>query len=300
MSEPPSPELLKPNPPRPTSGLQMARENRRDEPAMRDARPGAESPRAAFDARSLRRSARRRQNSRRAFDGMSVLLLTLSAWVFGLILFAQFAPAPQLTVTGQSDGIVVLTGGSERIQSAVRLLNEKKADRLLISGVHPGNSVADVLRAANIESSRAECCIELDYEADDTRGNAASAAAWAKEHKLDTVTLVTASYHMRRAELEFDLQMPPSVALRSFPVQPSREGLPDWWVWPASLQVIVLEYNKYLLSLGKYAVMKPIAMLNAPPAPAADKNGDGKPDVAAPSDGDADGAGDTPSAPPAP
>ena len=42
--------------------------------------------------------------------------------------------------SANADAIVVLTGGQARVSEAVRLLEEGHANRLLISGVHPGTT----------------------------------------------------------------------------------------------------------------------------------------------------------------
>ena len=51
------------------------------------------------------------------------------------------APAP-------ADGIVVLTGGADRIETALRLLIEGRAPYLLVSGVARGAELADLGRRA--------------------------------------------------------------------------------------------------------------------------------------------------------
>lgn len=270
MTEPQTPPAVAPPPeppPQPAHGLQLARLGRRRNLALPPERPADDAPLRNFDAGDLRRKARRRANGRRAFDGMSVVLLTASAWLAGLILFAETVPAMPLTPPAHADGIVVLTGGSMRIEQAVRLLNEGRAERLLISGVNPGAKLEEVLREANVSSSKADCCIDLDY-ADSTQANARMAAQWAQEHKLKSLTLVTASYHMRRAVLEFDLNLPAETTLATFAVQPSRETLPSWWRWPAGFQVLVGEYHKFLFSMLRYAVLKPV-QLATQPSPAA-------------------------------
>jgi uncharacterized SAM-binding protein YcdF (DUF218 family) len=56
--------------------------------------------------------------------------------------FFYFASLIQRTanvegVPADADGIIVLTGGSERINDAISLLRDERGDRLLISGVNP-------------------------------------------------------------------------------------------------------------------------------------------------------------------
>ena len=54
----------------------------------------------------------------------------------------------------RADGIVVLTGGVARVDEAVKLLNEKKGERLLISGVHPSASRAVLAKTFAVDEDR--------------------------------------------------------------------------------------------------------------------------------------------------
>ena len=70
--------------------------------------------------------------------GMRLKLLGLSAafffWAFGLIDF--YYKTQQFSDQNFSaDGIVILTGGKERIQKGMALFQKLKAKRVLISGV---------------------------------------------------------------------------------------------------------------------------------------------------------------------
>jgi uncharacterized SAM-binding protein YcdF (DUF218 family) len=52
------------------------------------------------------------------------------------------------------------------------------------------------------------CCAELEFAATDTRGNARAARIWAETNKVSSLYLVTANYHMPRARLAFEREMP--------------------------------------------------------------------------------------------
>ena len=52
-------------------------------------------------------------------------------------------PVPETSV-GPADGIVALTGEDARLAPAVALLESGAAPRLLISGVYPGTTKADL------------------------------------------------------------------------------------------------------------------------------------------------------------
>ena len=74
----------------------------------------------------------------------------------------------------------MLTGGSARIDSAMHLLAERRASRLLISGVNPsvGTEALAGTLDANLNAMLA-CCVDLGHDARDTIGNAAETRDWA-------------------------------------------------------------------------------------------------------------------------
>ena len=102
----------------------------------------------------------------------------------------------------RADGIVVLTGGVARVDEAVKLLNAKKGERLLISGVHPSASRAVLAKTFAVDEDRFNCCVDVDHEALDTVGNAIETADWVAEHGYRSLLVVTNDYHMPRSLLE--------------------------------------------------------------------------------------------------
>ncbi len=143
------------------------------------------------------------------------------------------------------DAIVVLTGGSERISAAVRLLEQKVAKRLLISGVYPATTAQQLSRITEAEASLFKCCVDLDKRAPDTRGNAAEAADWATRHGFRKIAVVTSDYHILRAIVEFSRAMP-NVELVAYPVASNDAGKPA--VSFSMFRLWVSEYVKYLLA----------------------------------------------------
>ena len=72
------------------------------------------------------------------------------------------------------------------------------------------------------------CCVDLDYSALNTLGNAVQARRWAPEHDFNSLIVVTSSYHMPRAMAELAHQLP-DVALIPFPVVSDRLRIEPWW-----------------------------------------------------------------------
>jgi len=150
--------------------------------------------------------------------------------------------------------VVALTGGPERIADAIDLMERGYATRLLISGVNPSLTRADLIRMAPRHRKLIECCVDLGYEARNTIGNAREARQWMREHELrGAVIVVTANFHMPRALLEMSRTLP-GVELLPFPVvtERSREGL--WWRDPMMLRLWSLEYVKFVAALLRRSV----------------------------------------------
>ena len=178
--------------------------------------------------------------------GLGIILCVLVVATAG---FASFSKKSRNIVRPANlsvDGIVVLTGGPERIPAAVRLLERKTAKRLLISGVYPATTARQLSQITRAESSLFKCCVDLDKRAPDTRGNAAEAADWATRHKFRKIAVVTSDYHILRAIVEFSRAMP-NVELVAYPVTSSDAGKPARSF--SMLRLWISEYIKYLLAL---------------------------------------------------
>ncbi len=146
------------------------------------------------------------------------------------------------------DGIVVITGGQQRLDAGLSLLTGGTASKLLVSGVGEGVSktiLANELNFNPVQKSFMTCCVELEFVASDTRGNAYAARQWAQTNKFSSLYLVTANYHMPRAKLVFQQEMP-NIALSYWPVNPDDLDLDGWWTELALIRLLAREYVKYL------------------------------------------------------
>lgn len=181
------------------------------------------------------------------------------AWVF---LFAALAGAAYLVggfarfasdvaalsappEAAHADGIVVLTGGEQRLRKAIALLREGEGRRLLISGVNQDTSAGAIARATGTEMALIDCCVDLDYEAMDTIGNAEATARWAKAHGFDRLLLVTSDYHIPRSLLEMS-GVADAPAIVPYPVSPDKLWRRDGWPTRLGLRLLVTEYAKVL------------------------------------------------------
>jgi len=178
--------------------------------------------------------------------GLGIALCVLLVAIAG---FASFTERSRKIVRPDKvsvDAIVVLTGGPERISAAVRLLEQKTAKRLLISGVFPATTALQLSQITHAEADLFTCCVDLDKRASDTRGNAAEAAGWAARHKFKKLAIVTSDYHILRAMVEFARAMP-NVELVAYPVATGDDGGSAYSL--AAVRLWISEYVKYLLAL---------------------------------------------------
>jgi uncharacterized SAM-binding protein YcdF (DUF218 family) len=171
-----------------------------------------------------------------------------SLWLGGLIWFAT--PPAGESWTGPTDAIVVLTGGSLRLQSGIDLLREGKGRKLFVSGVHQQVDLEDLLGFSGRMPDWALCCIVLGHDADNTLGNAQETAQWIRGQGFHSLRLVTAWYHMPRSLLEFDRAMP-DIDIVAHPVFPDQVKQERWWAWRGTAVLLVNEYVKYLGALAR-------------------------------------------------
>ena len=183
-----------------------------------------------------------------------VIAVLLVFYLAGFVIFVTNLPAPKASAV-PAQGIVALTGGDERLSAAVNLLETNHGERLLISGVHPSTTKGE-LKQLSHGGARFDCCADLGYAAENTRGNALEAADWARAHKFKSLIVVTASYHMPRSLTEFQAAMP-GVKLEPYPVEPVDIDLAGWWHDVRALRVLQGEYAKYIASTLRNAVYRP-------------------------------------------
>jgi uncharacterized SAM-binding protein YcdF (DUF218 family) len=202
-----------------------------------------------------------------ALGGIRIALALIAgaaviAVVVGFVAFATTIANARPPAAPEAEGIVVLTGGSARIDGALRLLTEHRAGRLLISGVNPAvgpEAIADTI-APDMNRVMA-CCVDLGHAARDTIGNATETRDWAAEHGYRSLIVVTSDYHMPRSLAELADAMP-GVDLIPYPVSNPELHLDAWWRNADAFALLAREYGKYLLTASRLA-LSPLA---PPPA----------------------------------
>jgi uncharacterized SAM-binding protein YcdF (DUF218 family) len=172
-------------------------------------------------------------------------LATLALWLGGLAYFVADSLSIRSDPSIPTDAIVVLTGGRLRLETGLQLFAAGSAKKLFVSGVNQRVDQGELLRNFGSLGQRAACCIVLGHEADNTLGNARETASWMQEEGYSSLRLVTSWYHMRRGLLEFAQAMP-EVRIVAHPVFAHPADSERWWGWHGPLELIVVEYDKYL------------------------------------------------------
>ena len=184
---------------------------------------------------------------------LAVIFLALLGYGLSFVLFVSNLPVAP-AILPKADGIVALTGGNERLDTAVALLERGVGKRLLVSGV-AAETTKDTVGKMSEGGPRFACCADIGYSAEDTHGNAEEAASWTREHHFDSLVIVTGRYHMPRTMKEFSALLP-DVTLIAYPVEQSRIALDRWWMHPNTAKLLHREYLKYLASLAMTRLAK--------------------------------------------
>lgn len=145
------------------------------------------------------------------------------------------------------DAVVVLTGGSNRLETGFDLLAQGRGKKLFVSGVYQGVEVRELMALSKKTSpdSGLDCCVVLGFDAGDTMGNADETAAWMASEGYKSFYLVTSHYHMKRALLEIR-RAAPHLKVRPWPVVPDGLDINNWWRDRNARNLIIREYTKYL------------------------------------------------------
>ena len=176
------------------------------------------------------------------------LLVVLGLALASFQKFVLTLPNDDTKLSAPIDGLVVATGGQLRIQKGVELLAGGKADRMLISGVGKGITkelLKENLAISNRQARFFDCCVEIEFTATDTNGNAQATFEWMQKHALDDILLVSANYHLPRAELIFKQYLPEnSVYFQA--VNPPDLKLSAWYSNWQTTRLLLKEYLKYI------------------------------------------------------
>ena len=185
------------------------------------------------------------RHTKQILVGIATILLV---YLIGFFWFLSEIPDSNIATSLSADAIVVLTGGPERIDSGVALLGAGTGKRLLISGVHPEVTRDALKELVGGDEALFDCCVDMDWRAESTIGNAAETASWVEKNNFTSLIVVTSAYHLPRSLRELAHTMP-EAKLIGHPVFHDGVHLDDWWLFPGTTRLLISEYSKFLLTL---------------------------------------------------
>lgn len=187
------------------------------------------------------------RRSKRLYKRLLITTIGLMfLWTAGLIRFADSIPKLIEEPTRQTDAIIVLTGGSGRLEEGLNLLELNMANRLFVSGVYQGLDVKTLFKMFKRNPRGLESRISIGT-AMNTLGNAMETADWFRGEGFRSMRLVTSAYHMPRSLIEFKHAIP-NTQIIAHPVFPAHVKVDEWWAWSGTAELIATEYNKFLLA----------------------------------------------------
>lgn len=142
----------------------------------------------------------------------------------------------------KADGLVVLTGGTGRIDGGFKLLSEGKGERLLLSGINQDLDFEIIMRDIGQDQALKDCCVDAESTSTDTRSNAIEARKWAKEKGYKSLILITSDFHMPRSQIIFE-EYSEGILIIPYPVKSEISPLG-----------MAIEFNKYLFSLARFGL----------------------------------------------
>ncbi len=176
---------------------------------------------------------------RLGWRGRTVLAASMacSAYLLGFALFVTTLPQPFTTLPEGLEGLATFTGGSGRVETALKQVQHGFEGPILISGSHHTSRLTDILAltATPLTPSQQE---HIVYDAaQTTRENITSLQAWAGYNHITRIGLVTSTYHVPRVRL-LALFHANNLSLTYLPVQPADSGL----------RPLFREYNKLIIA----------------------------------------------------
>lgn len=136
------------------------------------------------------------------------------------------------------DCAVVLTGGKGRIKLALDLIKENRIRHLVISGVHKGTQLNDLLAGSALSLNEAQDRVTLEKQSQTTFGNAQQSWPMLEALRCESFYLITSQVHMARALRTFESHRTASLAMWPLEVKP-----PDA---ESNLEARLLEMFKFM------------------------------------------------------
>jgi uncharacterized SAM-binding protein YcdF (DUF218 family) len=178
--------------------------------------------------------------------------------VYNFLNFVNLTPYPNETSSREGErfgAVVVLTGGTGRVDKGLELFQSGRGGMLILSGVSKGSDLDSIFHGQEIKPLD-RISILLDKRSDSTLENALEVRKIVKREPLSSVLLVTSNYHMPRARFIFDALMPSNVKVESYAVESPNFDIDNWWVGKGPF-IMMEEFLKYYYYSFKFDISPP-------------------------------------------
>lgn len=174
-----------------------------------------------------------------------LLTIMISVWCLGITFYVLQINTYPVELPTKPEAIVVLTGGSNRIEEGLEIMSDRGCHSLFISGVNRDVSRHDILGRVQKNANINNCDLELGYTARNTHENAQEVLAWLEKKNYKSMVLVTAHYHLPRSLLEFKA-IAPNLKIYPYAVYPDVQH--KTYTESASTRILIVlkEYHKFL------------------------------------------------------
>jgi uncharacterized SAM-binding protein YcdF (DUF218 family) len=177
----------------------------------------------------------------------AVAALAVIAGLIGFLGFVRSIALHEPSRAARADGIVVLTGGSQRLSDGLSLLEGGHGRRVLFSGVHQRSTREEIARMGGVSALTLDCCVDLGKSARNTIGNAIEARRWARANGFTSLLVVTSNYHMPRTLAEFSHALG-DVRIAGYPVVSDSVDVSQIWRDGGVFKLVLGEYAKYAVA----------------------------------------------------
>jgi uncharacterized SAM-binding protein YcdF (DUF218 family) len=155
-----------------------------------------------------------------------------------------FAPS------SKPDVVLCLAGGKSRIPIAVDLWSKLgKTPTLFLSGVGPQTGFETLLEqgvSREMIATLKESKVIFENVSENTFENAQIFATFARQNRWKRVVLVTAGYHIRRAQFILNKALDSDVVIDTFTVDSVHFDRNEWHKDAYAVRVTLIEYIKWL------------------------------------------------------
>lgn len=192
-------------------------------------------------------------------------MLFLPFKIFRLILIAALLSVGLVVLTNylspnddlrKADAIIAISGGDTALRTvhAVQLYQDGWAPKLLFSGdafdpLSPSN--ADIMKNIATSNNVPSEDILVEEESVNTKENAENSEDLIDQLGYETIILVTADYHQRRAFIEFSDKLGEEVEIINSSAQEDQWSKKTWWTSPRGWYLTTSETVKIPISILK-------------------------------------------------